>query len=66
MAARNCLINIDNAEKNEMNLTVKIGDLNSCRQINSSNSNLTQTLPVRWMSPESLIEDVFTNASNVW
>lgn len=61
LAARNCMISED--------LTVKIGDFGMTRDINDSDyyrKGDKGFLPVRWMSPESLQDGLFTTYSDVW
>lgn len=61
LAARNCMVADD--------LTVKIGDFGMTRDIyetdyyRKGNKGL---LPVRWMSPESLKDGVFTSSSDIF
>ncbi|RZF38993.1 hypothetical protein LSTR_LSTR003736 [Laodelphax striatellus] len=61
LAARNCMVAED--------LTVKIGDFGMTRDIYETDYYRKGTkglLPVRWMSPESLKDGVFTSSSDVW
>lgn len=61
LAARNCMVAED--------LTVKIGDFGLTRDIYETDYYRKGTkglLPVRWMSPESLKDGVFTSASDVF
>ncbi|KAJ9594151.1 hypothetical protein L9F63_014407, partial [Diploptera punctata] len=61
LAARNCMIGDD--------LTVKIGDFGMTRDIYETDyyrNGSKGLLPVRWMSPESLADGVFTSQSDVW
>ncbi|CAO1344089.1 unnamed protein product [Diamesa tonsa] len=61
VACRNCLVN---AQK-----VVKLGDFGMARPMNESEYyrfNRKGMLPVRWMSPESLDQGLFTPASDVW
>ena len=61
LACRNCLIKSD--------LTVKIGDFGMSRNLYSKDYyriNGRAVLPVRWMSPESLIYGKFSIESDVW
>lgn len=48
---------------------VKIGDFGLARDIYKNDYYRKRgegLLPVRWMAPESLIDGVFTNRSDVW
>lgn len=61
LAARNCMVAAD--------LTVKIGDFGMTRDIYETDYYRKGTkglLPVRWMSPESLKDGVFTSLSDVF
>jgi hypothetical protein len=61
LAARNCMVAAD--------LTVKIGDFGMTRDIYETDYYRKGTkgfLPVRWMSPESLKDGVFTSSSDVF
>ena len=61
LACRNCLIKSD--------LTVKIGDFGMSRNLYSKDYyriNGRAVLPVRWMSPESLIYGKFSIEGDVW
>ncbi|XP_053687388.1 insulin-like receptor isoform X2 [Sabethes cyaneus] len=61
LAARNCMVAGD--------LTVKIGDFGMTRDIYETDYYRKGTkgfLPVRWMSPESLKDGVFTSSSDVF
>ncbi|TRY66414.1 hypothetical protein DNTS_003373 [Danionella cerebrum] len=61
LAARNCMV----AEE----FTVKIGDFGMTRDIYETDyyrKGGKGLLPVRWMSPESLKDGVFTTNSDVW
>ena len=61
LAARNCMV----ADY----LTVKIGDFGMTRDIYETDYYRKGTkglLPVRWMSPESLKDGVFSSASDVF
>uniref|UniRef100_A0A6B2ED02 Tyrosine-protein kinase receptor n=1 Tax=Phlebotomus kandelakii TaxID=1109342 RepID=A0A6B2ED02_9DIPT len=61
LAARNCMVAED--------LTVKIGDFGMTRDIYETDYYRKGTkglLPVRWMSPESLKDGVFTSSSDVF
>lgn len=61
LACRNCLVHA--------NQTVKIGDFGMTRTlIESDYYRFTKKgmLPVRWMSPESLWDGMFTSKSDIW
>ncbi|CAJ0930573.1 unnamed protein product [Ranitomeya imitator] len=61
LAARNCMVSED--------FTVKIGDFGMTRDIYETDyyrKGGKGLLPVRWMSPESLKDGVFTTHSDVW
>ncbi|XP_075974749.1 insulin-like receptor [Anticarsia gemmatalis] len=61
LAARNCMVAED--------LTVKVGDFGMTRDIYETDYYRKGTkglLPVRWMSPESLKDGVFSSNSDVW
>ena len=61
LACRNCLVRSD--------LTVKIGDFGMSRNLYSKDYyriNGHAVLPVRWMSPESLIYGKFSIEGDVW
>jgi len=61
LAARNCMVAED--------LTVKIGDFGMTRDIYETDyyrNGSKGLLPIRWMSPESLADGVFTSQSDVW
>ncbi|XP_069595251.1 insulin receptor [Ranitomeya imitator] len=61
LAARNCMVAED--------FTVKIGDFGMTRDIYETDyyrKGGKGLLPVRWMSPESLKDGVFTTFSDVW
>ncbi len=64
LAARNCLVSLRNGLRQ-----VKIGDFGLARDIYKSDYYRKEgegLLPVRWMSPESLVDGVFTTQSDVW
>eukprot|EP00094_Tigriopus_californicus_P003163 TCALIF_03045-PA protein Name:"Similar to FLT1 Vascular endothelial growth factor receptor 1 (Gallus gallus)" AED:0.35 eAED:0.35 QI:0/-1/0/1/-1/1/1/0/1179 len=47
----------------------KISDFGMARNIQNTNSYLklrSMPLPVRWMSPESIVHSIFTTATDVW
>lgn len=61
LAARNCMVAGD--------FTVKVGDFGMTRDIYETDYYRKGTkglLPVRWMSPESLKDGVFSSNSDVW
>ncbi|XP_061387205.1 insulin-like receptor [Musca vetustissima] len=61
LAARNCMVAAD--------LTVKIGDFGMTRDIYENDyyrKGSKGLLPVRWMSPESLKDGVYSSASDVF
>ncbi|PVD21200.1 hypothetical protein C0Q70_19369 [Pomacea canaliculata] len=61
LACRNCLVHA--------NKTVKISDFGMTRHISDSDYyRFTRKgmLPVRWMSPESLVDGLFTFKSDIW
>jgi proto-oncogene tyrosine-protein kinase ROS len=66
IAARNCLVkNVDETGGR----VVKIGDFGLARDIYKNDYYRKEgegLLPVRWMSPESLIDGVFTSQSDIW
>ncbi|NXJ83328.1 ROS1 kinase, partial [Trogon melanurus] len=67
LAARNCLVS--EKEYDRSSRIVKIGDFGLARDIykNDYYRKIGEgLLPVRWMAPESLIDGVFTNHSDVW
>jgi len=64
LAARNCLISLT-----DRGHVVKIGDFGLARDIYKNDYYRKEgegLLPVRWMSPESLIDGIFTIQSDVW
>lgn len=61
LAARNCMVAGD--------LTVKVGDFGMTRDIYETDYYRKGTkglMPVRWMSPESLKDGVFSSSSDAW
>lgn len=68
LAARNCLVTRANLTA-DRRLRVKIGDFGLTRDV-YDNDYYRKTgegpLPIRWMSPEALIDGVFTSKSDVW
>ncbi|KAG7465669.1 hypothetical protein MATL_G00155980 [Megalops atlanticus] len=67
LAARNCLVSVRGYSDPER--VVKIGDFGLARDIYKNDYYRKRgegLLPVRWMSPESLSDGVFTRHSDVW
>ncbi|NXG50631.1 ROS1 kinase, partial [Psilopogon haemacephalus] len=67
LAARNCLVSEKQYQSSSR--VVKIGDFGLARDIYKNDYYRKRgegLLPVRWMAPESLIDGVFTNSSDVW
>ncbi|KFP73343.1 Proto-oncogene tyrosine-protein kinase ROS [Acanthisitta chloris] len=67
LAARNCLVS--EKEYGSSSRIVKIGDFGLARDVYKNDYYRKRgegLLPVRWMAPESLIDGVFTNRSDVW
>ncbi|XP_065585146.1 proto-oncogene tyrosine-protein kinase ROS-like isoform X2 [Artemia franciscana] len=67
LAARNCLISTATSRSDTR--VVKIGDFGLARDIYRNDYYRKEgegLLPVRWMSPESLIDGIFTTQSDVW
>ncbi|KAK8754621.1 hypothetical protein OTU49_016899, partial [Cherax quadricarinatus] len=65
LAARNCLVSTTDPESR----IVKIGDFGLARDIYKNDYYRKEgegLLPVRWLSPESLVDGVFTSHSDVW
>ncbi|XP_042220290.1 proto-oncogene tyrosine-protein kinase ROS-like isoform X2 [Homarus americanus] len=65
LAARNCLVSTTDPASR----IVKIGDFGLARDIYKNDYYRKEgegLLPVRWMSPESLVDGVFTSHSDVW
>ncbi|XP_039960123.1 protein sevenless [Bactrocera tryoni] len=65
LACRNCLVSSNDPSKR----MVKIGDFGLARDIYKSDYYRKEgegLLPVRWMSPESLVDGIFTTHSDVW
>ncbi|VDI47154.1 anaplastic lymphoma kinase [Mytilus galloprovincialis] len=64
IAARNCLLT-----SRQTDMLVKIADFGLARDIIGSNyyrKTGSAMLPVRWMSPESFSEGIFSSKSDVW
>ncbi|KAL8573555.1 hypothetical protein ACOMHN_047826 [Nucella lapillus] len=65
LAARNCLVSSPDVNS----MVVKIGDFGLARDIYKHDYYRKEgegLLPVRWMSPESLVDGVFTTQSDIW
>ena len=65
LAARNCLVSSTDPRQR----IVKIGDFGLARDIYKNDYYRKEgdgLLPVRWMSPESLLDGVFTTHADVW
>lgn len=65
LAARNCLVS--SADPKEQ--IIKIGDFGLARKMYAHDYYRKEgeaLLPVRWMSPESLVDGVYTSQSDVW
>ena len=65
LACRNCLVSSRLSSKR----IVKIGDFGLARDIYKHDYYRKEgegLLPVRWMSPESLIDGVFTTQTDIW
>ncbi|XP_017045801.1 protein sevenless [Drosophila ficusphila] len=68
LACRNCLVT-ESSGGADRRRTVKIGDFGLARDIYKSDYYRKEgegLLPVRWMSPESLVDGLFTTQSDVW
>ncbi|RNA40848.1 proto-oncogene tyrosine- kinase [Brachionus plicatilis] len=73
LAARNCLVHIEQKWESE-NLIVKLGDFGMAHELYSAPvkdyykqvDNINKLLPIRWMSPESICEGVYSSKSDVW
>lgn len=64
LACRNCLVSFSGSRR-----VVKIGDFGLARDVYKNDYYRKEgegLLPVRWMSPESLMDRVFTTQSDVW
>lgn len=65
LACRNCLV----SSMDPGDCVVKIGDFGLTRDVYKNDyyrKDGEGMLPVRWMSPESLVDGVFTSQSDVW
>ncbi|XP_058444154.1 protein sevenless isoform X2 [Malaya genurostris] len=65
LACRNCLVSSPDPRER----VVKIGDFGLARDIYNNDYYRKEgegLLPVRWMSPESLVDGVFTSQSDIW
>ena len=76
LAARNCLITLGPDDESGRQMSsprrrVKIGDFGLSRDIYKTDyyrvgGEVDKLLPVKWMSPESLSDGIFTSQSDVW
>lgn len=67
MATRNCLVSTKLHHKK--NRVVKIGDFGLARDIYKNDYYLKEgegLLPVRWMAPESLVDNIYTVQTDMW
>lgn len=65
LACRNCLVSSFDSTKRK----IVIGDFGLARDIYKNDYYRKEgegLLPVRWMSPESLVDGVFTSQSDIW
>lgn len=65
LACRNCLV----SSIDPSNCVVKIGDFGLARDVYKNDyyrKDGEGLLPVRWMSPESLVDGLFTSQSDIW
>ncbi|XP_050448859.1 proto-oncogene tyrosine-protein kinase ROS-like isoform X2 [Cataglyphis hispanica] len=63
LACRNCLV----SAKNREDRVIKIGDFGFAKNIYEDNYYQEERLlPIRWMSPESLLDGIFNSQSDVW
>jgi len=62
LAARNCMVNA--------NLVVKIGDFGLARDLDYAEDYYRMRgrdrMPIRWMAPESIRDNMFTTSSDIW
>lgn len=69
IAARNCLVKHIIQSDAGSQRVVKIGDFGLARDIYKNDYYRKEgecLLPVRWMSPESLVDGIFTSQSDIW
>ena len=62
-------LNVDGQQQPDRKRVVKIGDFSLARDIYKNDYYRKEgegLMPVKWMSPESLIDGVFTTQSDVW
>ncbi|CAF0831769.1 unnamed protein product [Brachionus calyciflorus] len=73
LAARNCLVHVE-TKTNNNDLIVKLGDFGMSKELctfpvkdyyKQMNSN-DKLLPIRWMSPESISDGVYSSKTDVW
>lgn len=59
----------DKPTDDDTDILVKIGDFGLAREIYANDyykQGCNKLLPIRWMSPESIFDGVFTTQSDVW
>ena len=71
IAARNCLVTslAEEMSNNDFNIVAKIGDFGLARELYVNDyykQGGNRLLPIRWMSPESIFDGIFTTQSDVW
>ena len=69
LACRNCMVKSCDREQTESDLVIKIGDFGMSHKLYSAGyfrDKSSTMLPVRWMSPESIIFGKFSTESDVW
>ena len=63
LAARNVLVSLEGIER------VKINDLGLSRTLQDSpyyRKNSNDRVPIKWMAPESIVDRVYSSASDIW
>ena len=69
LAARNWLVSLSVPEDSDRKRIVKIGDFGLARDVYKNDYYRKEgggLMPVKWMSPESIMDGVFTTQSDVW